>query len=170
MLSLVRVASGTRARRLLPIQSASIESVFPFSSTRWQRRSLRSTKLPLCRWVRVADHTETTLDPTDHRPATITRDSFRILGSFDTTPSLLSEIRPELQYCRRKIDIIVCSRRSSTPSQSSYCIKKSLDVIRINVIVRLVRCILPRPLQTEYGSGTVSSEYTNQFSFILLRN
>jgi hypothetical protein len=45
MLSLVRVASGTRARRLPPIQSASIESVFPFSSTRWQRRSLRSTKL-----------------------------------------------------------------------------------------------------------------------------
>jgi hypothetical protein len=46
-------------------------------------------------------------------PATITRDSFSILGSFDTTPSLLSEIRPELQYCCRKIDIIVCSRRNA---------------------------------------------------------
>jgi hypothetical protein len=107
MLSLVRVASGTRARRLLP------HSICPESEPSLSILSHALAAFPLRRWGRVADHTETTLDPTDYRPATITRDSFRILGSFDTMPSLLSEIRPELQYCCRKIDIIVCSRRNA---------------------------------------------------------
>jgi hypothetical protein len=92
--------------------------IFPGGRFRYSTKTSRyqSGQLPRSPFLdsfRFADHTETTLDPTDYRPATITRDSFRILRSFDTTPSLLSEIRPELQYCCRKIDIIVCSRRNA---------------------------------------------------------